>query len=166
MAELADALDLGSSGCIHASSSLVTRTRTDTRVWWNWQTRMIQVHMPTSMQVQVLLPAPAGESERVHLLFCFNGILLDRDVLCGGKRIGKTGTGRRSKQRRFPRFPAGQYCLCCALEGTPHIFAWQLPTGWAALAAGKKNNAGVRLAAPCLAIKGTLLVLWQGALVF
>ncbi len=27
MAELADALDLGSSGCIHASSSLVTRTK-------------------------------------------------------------------------------------------------------------------------------------------
>ena len=46
MAELADALDLGSSGCIHASSSLVTRTKKNMRVWWNWQTRMIQVHMP------------------------------------------------------------------------------------------------------------------------
>ena len=30
------------------------------RVWWNWQTRMIQVHVSQDLQVQVLLPAPNG----------------------------------------------------------------------------------------------------------
>ena len=33
------------------------------RMWWNWQTRMIQVHMPTSMQVQVLSSAPGKSLE-------------------------------------------------------------------------------------------------------
>ena len=28
------------------------------RMWWNWQTRMIQVHMLQGMQVQVLSSAP------------------------------------------------------------------------------------------------------------
>ena len=49
------------------------------RVWWNWQTRMIQVHMPTSMQVQVLLPAP----RRSKLYIACSGffILKNRNAL-------------------------------------------------------------------------------------
>ena len=59
MAELADALDLGSSGCIHASSSLVTRTTKEyAGVVELADTYDSGSYAVTSMQVQVLSPAP------------------------------------------------------------------------------------------------------------
>ena len=59
MAELADALDLGSSGCIHASSSLVTRTKKEyAGVVELADTYDSGSYAVTSMQVQVLSPAP------------------------------------------------------------------------------------------------------------
>ncbi len=58
MAELADALDLGSSGCIHASSSLVTRTTKEyAGVVELADTYDSGSYAVTSMQVQVLSPA-------------------------------------------------------------------------------------------------------------
>ena len=67
MAELADALDLGSSGCIHASSSLVTRTKKEyAGVVKLADTYDSGSYAVTSMQVQVLSPAPKNsEVERL-----------------------------------------------------------------------------------------------------
>ncbi len=63
MAELADALDLGSSGCIHASSSLVTRTTKEyAGVVELADTYDSGSYAVTSMQVQVLSPAPNSEA--------------------------------------------------------------------------------------------------------
>ena len=68
MAELADALDLGSSGCIHASSSLVTRTKKEyAGVVELADTYDSGSYAVTSMQVQVLSPAPKNsEVERLR----------------------------------------------------------------------------------------------------
>ena len=73
MAELADALDLGSSGCIHASSSLVTRTKKEyADVVELADTYDSGSYAVTSMQVQVLSPAPkSSRSLDLGLLFLY-----------------------------------------------------------------------------------------------
>ena len=77
MAELADALDLGSSGCIHASSSLVTRTKKEyAGVVELADTYDSGSYAVTSMQVQVLSPAPSTLSRMVGS-FCFFKIFFD-----------------------------------------------------------------------------------------
>ena len=72
MAELADALDLGSSGCIHASSSLVTRTKKEyAGVVELADTYDSGSYAVTSMQVQVLSPAPSTLGPIGSGVFCF-----------------------------------------------------------------------------------------------
>ena len=72
MAELADALDLGSSGCIHASSSLVTRTTKEyAGVVELADTYDSGSYAVTSMQVQVLSPAPKNSEVERSWSFLF-----------------------------------------------------------------------------------------------
>ena len=76
MAELADALDLGSSGCIHASSSLVTRTTKEyAGVVELADTYDSGSYAVTSMQVQVLSPAPITLGPIGSGVFCFFFVL-------------------------------------------------------------------------------------------
>ena len=78
MAELADALDLGSSGCIHASSSLVTRTTKEyAGVVELADTYDSGSYALKSVQVQVLSSAPSRllkELVRVPFFFLSNDV--------------------------------------------------------------------------------------------
>ena len=45
------------------------------RIWRNWQTRMIQVHVVRAVQVQVLLSAPPSEQALLAPIFLCGSFL-------------------------------------------------------------------------------------------
>ena len=53
------------------------------RMWRNWQTRMIQVHVGRPVQVQVLLSAPERADE-YRLFFLYYNVILKQEDGNGG----------------------------------------------------------------------------------